>query len=152
MGIIALLLFAATKAGNLENLPSPLKFLYTPKFEIHIWIKVLCAVVMAAGTWVGGWKIIRTLGHKLVTMKPIHGFAAEATGATILLIAGKLGMPVSTTHTITTSIMGVGAAKGLKTLNWTVAERIVWAWILTIPASGFIAYTFFKFFKLLGVN
>src|SRR5256714_4325689 len=84
MGIIALATFAATKAGKLEGLPPFLHFLYTPKFEIHVWIKVLCALVMAAGTWAGGWRIIRTLGHKLVHLKPINGFAAETTAASIL--------------------------------------------------------------------
>jgi len=152
MGIIALALFAATKAGELENLPPYLSFLHTPKFEIHLWVKVLCAGVMALGTYAGGWRIIRTLGHKLVHMKPVNGFAAEATGATILLIAGKLGMPVSTTHSITTSIMGVGAAKRFSALNWTVVERILWTWVLTIPATAFVAYGFFKLLGLMGVR
>jgi inorganic phosphate transporter, PiT family len=145
MGIIALATFAATKAGKLEGLPSWLHFLYTPKFEIHAWIKVLCAVVMAAGTWAGGWRIIRTLGHKLVHLKPVNGFAAEATAATILLVSGRLGMPVSTTHSITTSIMGVGMAKSIKALRWPLVERIVWAWILTIPATATLAYFWYRF-------
>ena len=142
MGVIALATFAATKAGKLEHLPALFSFLYTPKFEIHLWTKVACAVVMGLGTWGGGWRIIRTLGHKLVRMKPINGFAAEATGATILLVAGNLGMPVSTTHAITTSIMGVGAAKPHGGINLVVAERIVWAWIFTIPGAGGLAYCF----------
>jgi PiT family inorganic phosphate transporter len=150
MGIIALTLFTATKAGKLDHVPAWLSFLHTPNFEIHTWTKVVCATVMAAGTWAGGWRIIRTLGHKLVTLKPVHGFAAETTAASILLISGKLGMPVSTTHCITTSIMGVGAAKRLNALNWTVAEKIIWAWILTIPASGIIAYSFFRVASLLA--
>jgi PiT family inorganic phosphate transporter len=140
MGIIALATFTATTAGKLEGLPPFLHFLYTPKFEIHVWIKVLCAFVMAAGTWAGGWRIIRTLGHKLVHLKPINGFAAETTAATILMISGKLGMPVSTTHAITTSIMGVGMAKSFRALKWTLVERIIWAWIMTIPATAGIAY------------
>jgi PiT family inorganic phosphate transporter len=142
MGIIALATFTATNAGKLEHLPAMLGFLYTPKFEIHLWIKVACAVVMGLGTWAGGWRIIRTLGHRLVRMKPIHGFAAEATGATILLVAGNLGMPVSTTHAITTSIMGVGMAKEHRGVNLIVAERIVWAWIFTLPGAGGLAYLF----------
>ena len=147
MGIIALATFAATKAGELDHLPSFLSFLHTPAFEIHLWTKVSCAVVMGLGTWAGGWRIIRTLGHKLVSMRPVHGFAAEATGATILLVAGNLGMPVSTTHAITTSIMGVGAAKtgGIDTV---VAERIVWAWILTIPCTIGLAFALYHAFKL----
>ena len=144
MGVIALATFAATKAGKLEHLPAVFGFLYTPKFEVHLWIKVACAVVMGAGTWAGGWRIIRTLGHKLITMRPVHGFAAETTGATILLVAGRLGMPVSTTHAITTSIMGVGAAKQPGSLDKVVAERIVWAWIFTIPCAGGLAYVLFR--------
>lgn len=152
MGIIALALFASTKAGQLENLPAWLNFLYTPTFEIHTWIKVLCATVMAAGTWAGGWRIIRTLGHKLVTLKPIHGFAAEATGATILAVSGQFGMPVSTTHAITTSIMGVGMTKSFNALKWTVVERIIWAWLMTIPATATLAYCIFRLLKLFGAN
>ncbi|HEX4653140.1 MAG TPA: inorganic phosphate transporter [Candidatus Udaeobacter sp.] len=149
MGVIALATFAATKAGKLEHLPPMFSFLYSPKFEVHTWIKVACAVVMGLGTWAGGWRIIRTLGHKLITMRPIHGFAAETTGATILLVAGKFGLPVSTTHAITTSIMGVGLAKQRGAFNKVVAERIVWAWIFTIPASGGLAYLFFRGLHLL---
>jgi len=144
MGIIALATFAATKAGKLENLPPYLHFLYNPKFEIHVWIKVLCAVVMAAGTWAGGWRIIRTLGHKLVHLKPVNGFAAEATAATILLVSGRFGMPVSTTHSITTSIMGVGMTKSPKALKWPLIERILWAWILTIPATASVAWLWYQ--------
>ena len=152
MGVIALATFAATKAGKLEHLPPMFGFLYSPKFEVHTWIKVACAVVMGLGTWAGGWRIIRTLGHKLVTMRPIHGFAAETTGATILLVAGKLGLPVSTTHAITSSIMGVGMAKQRGAFNKVVAERIVWAWIFTIPCSGGLAYLFFRGLHLLIVS
>ena len=148
MGIIALATFAATKAGTLEHLPPFLSFLHTPQFEIHLWIKISCAIVMGLGTWAGGWRIIRTLGHKLVQMRPIHGFAAEATGATILLVAGNLGMPVSTTHSITTSIMGVGAAKPHGGVDKVVAERIVWAWVLTIPCAGGLAYVLFRLLYL----
>jgi PiT family inorganic phosphate transporter len=143
MGVIALACFAATKAGKLEHLPPLFGFLYTPTFEIHLWIKIACAVVMGLGTWAGGWRIIHTLGHRLVHMRPIHGFVAETTGATILLVAGNLGMPVSTTHCITTSIMGVGAAKSPGGVNPVVAEQIVWAWIFTIPATLVLAYGFY---------
>src|SRR6266566_3322004 len=90
MGIIALALFSATNAGGLDQLPGLLGFLRTPKFEIAIWIKVICALTMAAGTAAGGWRIIRTLGHKVVRLHPIHGFAAETTAATVLLVAAKL--------------------------------------------------------------
>jgi inorganic phosphate transporter, PiT family len=140
MGILALALFSASKTGLLDGLPAPLKFLYTPKFEIDLWVKLLCAATMAFGTALGGWRIIRTLGHKMVRLQPVHGFAAETTGATILLVTAKLGMPVSTTHAITTSIMGVGASKNLKALKLPVVERILWAWFLTLPATGVLAY------------
>ena len=103
---------------------------------------------MGAGTWAGGWRIIRTLGHKLVTLKPINGFAAETTAATILMISGRLGMPVSTTHAITTSIMGVGMAKSFRALKWTLVERILWAWVMTIPITASIAYFWYWLLNL----
>jgi PiT family inorganic phosphate transporter len=96
---------------------------------------------MAAGTAGGGWRIIKTLGHKIVRLHPVHGFAAETAGATVLLAAAHFGMPVSTTHAISTSIMGVGCAKRFSALKWTVVERILWAWLLTIPASSIVGYT-----------
>jgi inorganic phosphate transporter, PiT family len=150
MGILALALFSATKAGTLEHLPASLRFLYTPKFEIPVWIQLLCGLTMAAGTALGGWRIIRTLGHKMVRLHPVHGFAAETTGATILLVTAKLGMPVSTTHAITSSIMGVGAAKNWKALNLTVVEQIAWAWLLTLPATGFLAYLMVRLAQFLA--
>jgi inorganic phosphate transporter, PiT family len=146
MGIIALTLLAATKAGQLENLPGWLSFLRTPppppgkEMEIAIWIKVVCALTMAAGTAVGGWRIIKTLGHKLVKLHPINGFAAETSSAAVILAATHLGIPVSTTHNISAAIMGVGAARRLNAIKWTVVERMVWAWILTIPVTGLLAY------------
>ena len=140
MGIIALALFSATNTGSLDQLPGWLHFLRTPKFEIAVWIKIICALTMAAGTAAGGWRIIKTLGHKVVRLHPIHGFAAETTAATVLLVAAKLGMPVSTTHAISTSIMGVGAAKSPKALKWELVERIIWTWFLTLPATAGIAY------------
>lgn len=150
MGIIALALFTATNAGELNRLPEWLNFLKTPKFEIAVWVKIVCAITMAAGTAAGGWRIIRTLGHKMVRLHPVHGFAAETTAATVLMIAAKLGMPVSTTHAISTSIMGVGAAKTPKALRWELVERILWTWFLTIPATGLLGYLSLKLFRLLG--
>lgn len=144
MGILALTLYTATQAGTLDDAPAFLSFLRTPEFDVATWIKILCAVVMAAGTWAGGWRIIKTLGHRMVKMKPVHGFAAEMTGATILAVTGHMGMPVSTTHTITTSIMGVGAAKRFNSIRWTLVERIVWAWVLTIPITAGLSYVIFK--------
>jgi PiT family inorganic phosphate transporter len=144
MGVIAIMLFTATKDGTLDHAPAWLGFLHTTTPDIAPWIKCACAFVMAAGTWAGGWRIIRTLGHKMVKMKPVHGFAAETTAATILLITSQFGMPVSTTHTITTSIMGVGAAKRWNSVKWNVVERIVWAWIFTIPVTAVLAYVLYR--------
>lgn len=152
MGIIALALFSATKAGELNQLPDWLSFLKTPKFEIAVWVKIVCALTMAAGTAAGGWRIIKTLGHKMVRLHPIHGFAAETTAATVLMIAARLGMPVSTTHAISTSIMGVGAAKSPKALKWELVERIIWTWFLTIPATGGIAYLSVRVARLFGAT
>jgi PiT family inorganic phosphate transporter len=146
MGIIALTLLGATKAGQLDNLPGWLSFLHTPApapgkdLEIAVWIKVVCAMTMAAGTAVGGWRIIKTLGHKMVKLHPINGFAAEASSATVIFAATQLGIPVSTTHNISAAIMGVGAARRLNAIKWTVVERMVWAWILTIPVTAALAY------------
>jgi PiT family inorganic phosphate transporter len=152
MGVMALTLFAATQAGRLEHLPPWLQFLHTPKFEIATWVKWSCGLAMALGTYVGGWKIIMTLGHKLVSLKPVNGFAAETTGATILLVTGVLGLPVSTTHSITSAIMGVGCAKSFKALDWVITERILWAWIMTIPVAGVIAYSLVRLMGAFGVH
>jgi PiT family inorganic phosphate transporter len=146
MGIIALALAAATKAGTFDGLPGWLDFLKTAEplpgktLEIAFWIKAMCAITMAAGTALGGWRIIKTLGHKLVKLQPVNGFASETASASVLLGTALFGMPVSTTHVTTTAIMGVGAAKRFNALKWSVIERIIWAWILTLPISAAIAY------------
>ncbi len=152
MGIIALTLFGAEATGALDNLPGWAQFLHPSASDqdIATWIVLTCAVVMAAGTASGGWKIIKTLGHKMVKLHPIHGFAAETGSATILTLAAHFGMPVSTTHSISTAIMGVGFAKNPRALKIGLIERIVWAWILTIPAAGGIAYGMFWLFEQLG--
>ncbi len=152
MGIIALTIFGAQATGTLDNLPSWLAFLHPDGGETDIdrWIVVACALVMAFGTAAGGWRIIKTMGHKMVKLHPIHGFGAEMASATILSTAAHFGMPVSTTHSISTAIMGVGFAKNPRALKLTVIERIVWAWILTIPAAGGIAYGMLKLFEVLG--
>ena len=153
MGIIAMTLIGAEAAGALDNLPAWLGFLHPSTAQengIATWIILTCAVVMAAGTAMGGWKIIKTLGHKMVRLHPIHGFAAETSSATILTLAAHFGMPVSTTHSISTAIMGVGFAKNPRALKFGVIERIIWAWILTIPAAAGVAYLFFSVFKLFG--
>ncbi len=145
MGIIALALIAGTKSGAFDRLPEWLSFLKLHSEagkdpDIATWIKVTCAVVMACGTAAGGWRIIKTLGHKMVKLHPINGFAAETSSAAVIFTATELGIPVSTTHNISASIMGVGAAKRLNAINWPVVERMVWAWLLTIPISGLISY------------
>jgi inorganic phosphate transporter, PiT family len=148
MGIIALILWTATQDGTFANLPAWLGFLRTPKFEIALWVKVLCALTMAAGTAVGGWRIIRTLGHKLVRLQPIHGFAVQTTAAAIIHSASHWGIPLSTTHVISTSIMGVGATKRLSAVKWGIVGRIVWAWVLTLPTTALVAYWLRRLFLL----
>jgi PiT family inorganic phosphate transporter len=105
---------------------------------------------MAAGTAAGGWRIIKTLGHKLVRLQPVNGFAAESSSAAIIGMASHFGIPVSTTHNISAAIMGVGAAKRFNALKWTVVERMVWAWLLTIPISAAIAYALMRVLQLFG--
>jgi len=140
MGIIALALFSATTAGTLDHVPGWLSFLRTPTFHVDTWVVLLCAVMMAAGTSSGGWRIIRTMGHKVVKLQPAHGFAAETSAAAVIQLASYFGIPVSTTHVVATSIMGVGATKRLSAVKWGIVNRIVWAWILTIPISALLAY------------
>ena len=155
MGIIALALAAATHAGTLDQVPAWLHFLRIEEdagkqFDIAIWIKVLCALVMAAGTAVGGWRIIKTLGHKMVKLHPINGFAAETASASVILTASHFGIPVSTTHNISAAILGVGVAKRANAIRWTIVERMVWAWILTLPVTGGIAWLLVRGAWLLG--
>jgi len=142
MGIIALSIFTANSAGTLDQLPAWAEFLRPDGGEkdIDTWVIFTCALVMALGTAIGGWRIIKTLGHKMVKLHPINGFAAETSSATILLAAAHFGMPVSTTHSISTAIMGVGFAKNPHALKLSIIERIVWAWIFTIPAAGGLAW------------
>jgi len=140
MGIITLALLTGTRAGSFDRLPRWLDFLKTPSFALPTWVIALCALTIAAGTAAGGWRIIRTLGHRVVTLQPVHGFAAETTAALIIQAASYYGIPLSTTHVISTSIMGVGAVKRFTGIRWTVVERIVWAWIFTLPATALIGY------------
>lgn len=148
MGIIALALFAGTAAGDFNDLPAWLSFLRIEKhggeLEIATWIKVICAITMGAGTAIGGWRIIKTLGHKMVKLQPINGFAAESSSSVVLALASHYGIPVSTTHNISAAVLGVGAAKNFNTISWTVVERMVWAWFLTMPCSGIMAYAAFR--------
>jgi PiT family inorganic phosphate transporter len=146
MGMITLALLAATKAGTFDHLPPWLAFFRVPIPEpgrdpdIVTWVKVACALTMAAGTAAGGWRIIRTLGTKVVKLQPINGFAAETTSASVIGAATLLGIPVSTTHNISAAIMGVGAAKRWNAVRWTVVERMMWAWMLTLPVAGTLSY------------
>jgi inorganic phosphate transporter, PiT family len=150
MGIIALVFYTATNSGEFDRLPAWLHFLRTPKFEIATWIKLACALTMAAGTAAGGWRIIKTLGHRMVKLQPIHGFAAETTAATIIQIASHWGIPLSTTHVISTSIMGVGAMKRFGAVKWGIVGRMVWAWILTLPMTAFLAYWLHRIWLYFG--
>jgi PiT family inorganic phosphate transporter len=154
MGTIALTLLGATSAGQFAHLPSWLSFLrmeqHGKDLEIALWIKIVCALTMASGTAVGGWRIIKTLGHKMVKLHPINGFAAEASSATIIGLATVLGIPVSTTHNISAAIMGVGSAKRFNAIKWSVVESMVWAWVFTLPVTAGIAYALVHLFRLFG--
>ncbi|MES1167650.1 MAG: inorganic phosphate transporter, partial [Oleiharenicola lentus] len=141
MGVITLALFTGTKAGVFDHVPAWADFLHVAEFkDVPGWVVVTCALTMAAGTAAGGWRIIRTMGHKMVKLQPVHGFAAETTAALIIHGASTLGIPVSTTHVISTSIMGVGAVKRFGAVKWGIVERILWAWTLTLPVCGFLGY------------
>jgi PiT family inorganic phosphate transporter len=155
MGIIALALAGATTAGTLDQIPEFLHFLRVSEtlnhdFTIPVWIKVVCAVVMAAGTMAGGWRIIRTLGHKMVKLQPINGVAADTASTSVIITASILGIPVSTTHNVSAAIMGVGTAKRLNAIKWTVVERMVWAWILTLPITAGLAWLLVRLMHALG--
>ena len=112
----------------------------TDKFHVPWWVMVICGVTMAIGTSAGGWRIIRTMGIKMVRLQPFQGFAAETGAATTIEIASRLGIPVSTTHTISTAIMGVGAARKLSAVRWGVVRELVIAWILTFPVCALIGW------------
>jgi inorganic phosphate transporter, PiT family len=111
----------------------------TPEHTIPTWVIVSCATAMALGTAAGGWRIMKTMGHKIIKLRPINGFAAETSAATTILIAAQLGVPVSTTHVIASSIMGVGASKRVSAVRWGVARSMMIAWILTLPMSAAIS-------------
>jgi PiT family inorganic phosphate transporter len=125
MGIIAVLLFSTGYLGK--------------EFHIPLWIVLSCHAAMGLGTLFGGWRIVKTMGLKITKLKPVGGFCAELSGASSLFLATGLGIPVSTTHTITGSIIGVGSVNKFSAVRWGVARRIIWAWILTIPASALIS-------------
>jgi len=136
MGIIAVLLYSQGSLGV--------------KFYIPFWVVIACQIAMAAGTMAGGWRIVKTMGSKITRLTPMQGACAESAGSVMLFAATSLGIPVSTTHTITGSIIGVGAAKKMSAVRWTVAKEIVTAWIITIPASGLLAALFYWLSGLVG--
>jgi len=130
MGIITGLLYAN---GYLEG-----------AFHVPLWIVLACHAAMGLGTLFGGWRIVRTMGMGITRIRPTGAFAAQTSGATMLFLATYLGIPVSTTHTITGAIVGVGISRRVRAVRWGIAGRIVWAWVLTIPVSGLIAAFFWS--------
>jgi PiT family inorganic phosphate transporter len=151
MGIIALALFTGTQSGVFDHVPGWMTFLRAPEFSVPLWVKISCALTMAAGTAGGGWRIIRTMGHKMVKLQPVHGFASEVSAAVVIHAASTIGVPVSTTHVISTCIMGVGASKRLSAVKWGIVERIVWAWVLTLPVTGLLGYGILQLLRVCGV-
>jgi PiT family inorganic phosphate transporter len=129
MGIIAVLLYSQGYLGT--------------EFKIPFWVVLACQTAIALGTLAGGWRIVKTMGSKITRLTPVQGFCAETGGSIMLFAATEFGIPVSTTHTITGCIIGVGAAKKMSAVRWTVAREIVTAWIITIPAAGFVAALFY---------
>lgn len=130
MGVIAMALLgvAAARGGGAQQ------------FHIPLWVMVSCATAMGLGSGIGGWKIIKTLGRGVMELQPIHGCVAELSAATIILTASHLGAPISTTHTVSSTIMGVGVSRSLRAVKWKVVGNIVLAWVLTMPASCLLAY------------
>ncbi len=129
MGVITL---ALVSYGALET------------FSVPPWVMIACAMSMAFGTALGGWRIIKTVGRDFVKLQPVHGFCVETASAGVILGASAIGLPTSTTHVITSTIMGVGLSKRFSAVNWQIAYRILWAWVLTIPASALVAYVTYQ--------
>jgi len=122
-----------------------------PEFRVPFWVILLCAMTMGIGTAIGGWRIVKTMGLRLTKLEPVHGFAAEPSAAVAIEMASRLGIPLSTTHTISTAIMGVGATRRLSAVRWGVGREIVTAWILTFPVCGLIAWLAAKVVLILPV-
>ncbi len=141
MGIITLALASGGFVPNSEA-----------GFYVPTWVILACALSMGLGTAVGGWRIIKTMGSKIVKLEPIHGFAAETSAATVMMASAHFGMPISTTHCISGAIMGVGATKRLSAVRWGVAGNIVIAWILTLPITATIAFLIYQGLILVGVK
>ena len=138
MGIIALAIYAFN--GN------------TGEFHIDTWVKIVCALAIGLGTATGGWRIIRTMGMRITALKPVNGFAAETAAATVIEIATRLGIPISTTHAISGAILGVGATRRLSAVRWGIAGRIVTAWVLTIPGCLVLGYGTATLLRAVGVH
>jgi len=134
MGIIAVLLFSAGYLGD--------------TFYVPFWVVLICHAAIALGTMFGGWRIVRTMGMRLTALQPIGGFCAETAGAIALLGSAKFGIPVSTTHTITGAIIGVGSTRRLSAVRWGVARNVVWAWVLTIPCTAAISALIYLPFRI----
>jgi len=120
---------------------------YIATIDVPLWVKIACAVTMGVGTMAGGWRVIKTMGMKLSKIQPVHGFAAETAASIVLIGAAHLGAPVSTTHTITSSIMGVGATKRLSAVKWGIGMKIIYAWIFTLPACGILGGVIYYILK-----
>jgi inorganic phosphate transporter, PiT family len=136
MGIIAVLLYSQGLLGA--------------TFHIPFWVVLICQAAMAIGTLVGGWRIVHTMGSRITHLHPVQGFCAEAGGSITLFLATYFGVPVSTTHTITGAIVGVGAARKVAGVRWNVASNVVFAWIVTLPAAAFFGATFYELYNLLS--
>jgi PiT family inorganic phosphate transporter len=136
MGIMTLALFSAKAI---------------PDNHVPVWVILIAATAMSLGTAAGGWRIMKTMGQKVVKLDPVHGFAAETTAASIIMVATNFGMPVSTTHVISSAIMGVGSSESMKAVRWGVARSIVTAWVLTIPCSAAIAAGAYVILHVVGV-
>ncbi len=137
MGIIALALFAA---GLIDDDTVP------------VWVIIIAASAMSLGTAAGGWRIMKTMGQRVVELEPVHGFAAETTAATVLVATASMGMPVSTTHVISSAITGVGTTKGTRRVNWGIARTIVTAWNVTIPAAALVGAAAWVVLDVLGLS
>jgi len=137
MGIIAVLLFSSGYLGS--------------TFYVPMWVILICHAAIALGTMLGGWRIVKTMGMRITKLQPIGGFCAETAGAFTLLGTALAGIPVSTTHTITGAIVGVGATRRLSAVRWGVARNVVWAWILTVPCTALIAVAIIELLRLAGL-
>ena len=125
---------------------------FLTSFEVPFWVITACALMMALGTYVGGWRVIKTVGVGITQLKPVHGFAAETAASVVLATAASFGIPVSTTHVISSSIMGVGATKRLSAVRWGLGMKIVYAWILTLPVCMLLAWLIYRIFNLFGLQ